>query len=154
MLNFIKKITGKASIPAWVGIVVAGLTILVTLLTGGTATENFTGKDGSEYQVVVVMPEGVLDLIEKCDLKKVGDTCPVAISVTATMTKEPTVAPVVAPPADVVVVPPKEVKGVKLPNIKLSEKDTAIVPLPDKVVVEDKVPVSAETVPEKKEEPK
>lgn len=143
MLNFIKKITGKASIPSWIGIVVAGLTILVTILVGGTATENFTGKNGSEYQVVVVMPEGVLDLIEKCDLKKVGDTCPVAISVTATMTKEPTVAPVVTPPADVVVD--------TTPIVPVTVK---VIPLPDKVVVEDKAPVTAETVPEKKVEPK
>ena len=101
------KLFSKAALPAWAGIVVAVLAIVYALFMGGTTTQTFTGKNGATYDVKLVIPSGIIELIDKCDLKKIGDECPVAISLNVKMTKAPTIVEPAKPAATAPAEPPK-----------------------------------------------
>lgn len=69
----------------WVGIVMSILAVAYTLVMGGTTTQTFTGKDGSVYEAKLVIPAGIMTLIDACDLKVEGQTCPVGFNLDVTL---------------------------------------------------------------------
>jgi len=137
--NMLSKIFSKAALPAWAGIVIAVLSLAYTLFMGGSTTQTFEGKNGAAYEVKLVIPDGVLELIEKCDLKKVGDECPVAVSLNVKMTKAPTVAEPVKPVEAPKVVEPTPTVAVA-PIITPTPAPTVTVPV---VAVPDIKPTPA-----------
>lgn len=90
MKNFLDLLKGKA--PGWLAAVIASLALAYVIAMGGSTTQEFPGKNGSEYEVQLQIPEGVMELIEQCKLKEVGQECEVAVNVKVKMTKAPDVA--------------------------------------------------------------
>ena len=118
----------------WVGIVMSILAVAYTLVMGGTTTQTFTGKDGSVYEAELVIPAGVMTLIDACDLKVEGQTCPVGFNLDVTLktkgtgktdhepvkpeekpivTETKPEAVILAPAKEIVVIDSKEIKEVK-----------------------------------------
>lgn len=126
----------------WITTVISVLGLAYVLIAGGTTEQTFTGKDGSVYTLKENIPIGIMDLIDKCDLKVEGQTCPVSGTWDLTLKTKGTkaVAPAApaadaAVPATVPVEPIKAVEPVKPLELKPMEagKDTETKPLPDKV---------------------
>ena len=81
-MEFLKK---SAS---WIVTLISVVSLVAVLLLGGTAQDKeITGKNGNIYSVTYDMGTGVLDLIEKCDLKKEADSCEVEVKVKVTLKK-------------------------------------------------------------------
>lgn len=74
----------------WITTVVAVLALIYTLVMGGASVQTFPGKGGSEYEVQLQIPAGIMELVEQCKLKEVGQECEVAANVKVTMKKAPT----------------------------------------------------------------
>lgn len=132
-MDFIKKILGSKA-TGWVATLLSVLAMAYVLVAGGTTTETFTGKNGAEYEIKLTIPEGVLDLIEKCDLKTVGQTCPVSVAVDATLTKEATKTLPVTPEAKPVVEP----KPAETPTAEEPAKPKVGIPIDIKKVTPPK----------------
>jgi hypothetical protein len=100
-MEFFKSFKGLLtfSIPSWIGMVETFMAfvfcLLFALYCGGETEQEITGKNGAEYLVNFEINDGILNLIEKCDLKEVGDSCEVKLGVKVTM--------IVAPKEEVVV---------------------------------------------------
>ena len=88
MKDFMKKILGSKT--TWISIVVGALSIAYVVVMGGSIVQTFPGKNGSEYEVQLQIAEGVIELVEQCKLKEVGQECEVALNVKVKMTKAPT----------------------------------------------------------------
>lgn len=127
----------------WITTVISILGLAYVLIAGGTTEQTFTGKDGSVYTLKENIPIGIMDLIDKCDLKVEGQTCPVSGTWDLTLKTKGTKAvdpAAPATPATNVVIPvtpvePLKVDPIKSLDIKPMEagKDTETKPLPDKV---------------------
>jgi len=86
-MNTVKKVA------PWLASVFGALAIIYSVAVGGSTTQVFPGKDGAEYKVTVDIPEGVVDLVDKCGPEKmavVGAICPAAASIIIETTKAPT----------------------------------------------------------------
>lgn len=100
-MEFFKSFKGLLtfSIPSWIGMVETFMAIafcvIFALYCGGETEQEITGKNGAEYLVNFEINDGILNLIEKCDLKEVGDICEVKVGLKVTM--------IVAPKEEVVV---------------------------------------------------
>jgi preprotein translocase subunit SecF len=70
-----KKFNLMGHLPYWVGIVIAVVMLGYTFLTGGVYSTEVENKDGCKFEVVYKTETGLIDLIEKCKLKEVGDEC-------------------------------------------------------------------------------
>lgn len=80
----------KVKMPTWLGTTIAIIGIVVGLGFGiglpGSAT--ITGKNGAEYKIDYNINDSVINLIDKCDLKEVGDSCKVAVEFDVLLVKK------------------------------------------------------------------
>ena len=94
----------KVKMPTWLGTTIAIIGIVVGLGFGiglpGSTT--ITGKNGAEYKINYNINDAVINLIDKCDLKEVGDSCKVAVEFDTMLVKKGTpTQPEVKPDKDV-----------------------------------------------------
>lgn len=86
----------KVKMPTWLGTTIAIIGIVVGLGFGiglpGSTT--ITGKNGAEYKINYNINDAVINLIDKCDLKEVGDSCKVAVEFDTMLVKKGTPTPV------------------------------------------------------------
>ncbi len=108
-METIKKLLGNKA-TGWVTTVLSIAGLLYVLIAGGTTTQTFTGKDGSVYEAKLVIPAGVMTLIDACDLKVEGQTCPVGFNLDVTLKTKGTgtTAPEPVKPAEAHAVEKKE----------------------------------------------
>ena len=82
MLEFLKK-SGS-----WVITAITIISLLSVLFLGGKSEDGeITGKNGNIYSIDYNMDTGILELIEKCDLKKEGESCEIILKVKVTLKK-------------------------------------------------------------------
>lgn len=81
--------------PAWVTVVISIIVAVcafgMVLLNGGETAQKITAPNGAEYLVDFQLNDGLLELIEKCDIKEVGDKCEIKLGVNVTMLVAPKV---------------------------------------------------------------
>ena len=81
--------------PAWVTVVISIIVAVcafgMVLLNGGETAQKITAPNGAEYLVDFQLNDGLLELIEKCDIKEVGDKCEIKIGVNVTLLVAPKV---------------------------------------------------------------
>lgn len=81
--------------PAWVTVVISIIVAVcafgMVLLNGGETAQKITAPNGAEYLVDFQLNDGLLELIEKCDIKEVGDKCDIKIGVDVTLLVAPKV---------------------------------------------------------------
>lgn len=142
-METIKKLLGNKA-TGWVTTVLSIAGLLYVLIAGGTTTQTFTGKDGSVYEAKLVIPAGVMTLIDACDLKVEGQTCPVGINLDVTLKTKGTGS-----------VTPEPAKPAEAPAVETKEETPPVEAKPDTAPVEVKTaePVKVE-VPVKPEETK
>lgn len=142
-METIKKLLGNKA-TGWVTTVLSIAGLLYVLIAGGTTTQTFTGKDGSVYEAKLTVPEGVMTLIDACDLKVEGQTCPVGINMDVTLKTKGTVK------AD-----PEPVKPAEVPAVEKKDETPPVETKPEAAPVEVKTvdPVKVEVPAEAAKEP-